>query len=149
MTDLPKIPKSAVAVLKIAGVESLEHAATWSADELAELRGFGPKAFRTVERAMEDAGLSFDESSAKRADPINVAMAEERMKDVKPTPREHGLPNIGGPATSALVQIDVLQLAQVARMTRDEVLGLHGVGPKAVRILDEALAQKGLRFKDS
>ena len=88
MTDLPKIPKSAVAVLRIAGVTSLEDCATWSAEELAALRGFGPKAFRTVEAAMADAGLQFDPASDKRAEPINRAMAEERMKDVvEPTGR--------------------------------------------------------------
>lgn len=148
MTDLPKIPKSAIAVLKIAGVESLEDAASWPANELAGLRGFGPKAFATVKTAVEDAGLSFDESSEKRSDPINVAMAEERMKDAPNIP-DHptDLPFIGGPARSALASIDVHDLAGVASHTRKELLALHGFGPKAIRLLEPALAEKGLSFR--
>lgn len=149
MTDLPKIPKSAVAVLKIAGVESLEDAATWPAAELAGLRGFGPKAFRTVDAAMKQAGLEFDESSGKRSDPINVAMAQERMKDAPEVPDDpKDLPNIGRPARSALATIDVYDLAGVAKHTRKELLALHGFGPKAIRLLEPALAEKGLSFKD-
>lgn len=147
MTVLPKIPKSAVAVLQTAGVESLEDAAAWSEDELAGLRGFGPKAFQTVKQAMADAGLEFDSGSEKRSDPINVAMAKERMKGVPEIPEDHGLPKIGSPATRALTSIGVLQLDQVAAMTREDVLALHGVGPKAVRILEDALHEQGLGFK--
>lgn len=149
MTDLPKIPKSAIAVLKIAGVESLEDAATWPAEELAGLRGFGPKAFRTVEAAMKQAGLEFNEASDKRSDPINVAMAKERMKDVPILPDDpKDLPNIGRPARSALATIGVYDLAGVAKHTRKELLTIHGFGPKSIRLLEPALAEKGLSFKD-
>lgn len=149
MTTLPRIPKSALAVLKIAGVETLEDAATWRAHELAGLRGFGPKAFASVQAAMADAGLEFDETSTKRSDPVNVAMAEERMKDapvIADSPTD--LPNIGRPARSALAAIDVHDLAGVARHTRQELLALHGFGPKAIRLLEPALAEKGLRFRE-
>lgn len=54
---------------------------------------------------------------------------------------------IGRPATSALVQIGVTTLEQVARMSRKELLDLHGVGPKAVRILEGVLAERGLSFE--
>ena len=149
MTDLPKIPKSSVAVLKIAGVETLEDAATWSADELAGLRGFGPKAFQTVRTALQEAGLDFDETSAKRSDPINVAMAKERMKDAPVVPDDaKDLPNIGMPARSALAGRDIYDLNGVSTLTEREFLGLHGVGPKAVKILKPALAEKGLSFKE-
>lgn len=148
MTSLPKIPKSAVAVLKIAGVETLEDAATWSADELAGLRGFGPKAFASVQAAMASAGLEFDESSTKRSDPINVAMAKERMQDapvIPDTPTD--LPNIGRPARSALAAIGVHDLAGVATHTREQLLALHGFGPKAIRLIEAALTEKGLSFR--
>lgn len=56
------------------------------------------------------------------------------------------LPCIGRPATSALLQLDVTTLEQVARLRRSELLALHGVGPKAVRLLDDALAERGLAF---
>ncbi|MCO5228824.1 MAG: helix-hairpin-helix domain-containing protein [Thermomicrobiales bacterium] len=149
MTCLPPIPKSAVAVLNIAGVQTLEDCATWSAAELAQLRGFGPKAFATVAQAMTEVGLVFDESSEKRADPINVAMAAERMKDapvIPDTPTD--LPFIGGPARSALAAAGIHDLAGVARHSRKELLALHGFGPKAIRLLEPALAEKGLRFRD-
>ena len=149
MTDLPKNPKSAVAVLKIAGVETLEDAATWPAEELAGLRGFGPKAFRTVDAAMKQAGLAFDEASTKRSDPINVAMAKERMKDVPELPDDpKDLPNIGRPARSALATIGVYDLAGVAKHTRRELLAIHGFGAKSIRLLESALAEKGLAFKE-
>ena len=71
MADLPNIPVSAVKVLNIAGVCRLEDCATWPAEELAALRGFGPKAFRSIEAAMWNAGLAFVPSSPKRAEPVN------------------------------------------------------------------------------
>ncbi|KAM9862908.1 helix-hairpin-helix domain-containing protein [Leucobacter sp. BZR 635] len=56
------------------------------------------------------------------------------------------LPKIGRPATSALLLLGVTTLADVAPMRRQDLLALHGVGPKAVRILGEALAAAGLDF---
>lgn len=147
MTDLPKIPKSALAVLHIAGVTTLEDCATWSAGELAALRGFGPKAFLTVETAMGDAGLQFDPDSAKRAEPINRAMAEARMRGVVEPTGPSDLPKIGRPATSALAQIGVRNVEQLAGYTEAEILALHGVGPKAIRILRLVMAERGVSFK--
>lgn len=48
---------------------------------------------------------------------------------------------IGRPATRALADAGVTTLAQVAAVPREELLSLHGVGPKAVRVLDEALGR--------
>lgn len=47
---------------------------------------------------------------------------------------------IGAPATRALTGAGITSLAQVAARTDAELLAMHGVGPKAVRILREALA---------
>ena len=58
------------------------------------------------------------------------------------------LPKIGRPATSALISVGVGSLSEVARMSRGQLLALHGVGPKAVRLLDEALSEAGLDFAD-
>ncbi|MEV3985366.1 hypothetical protein [Nonomuraea sp. NPDC049758] len=57
------------------------------------------------------------------------------------TPGEVGdLPKaIGGPATRALAGAGITMLTQVAALTDAELLALHGVGPKAVRVLREAL----------
>ena len=56
---------------------------------------------------------------------------------------QHMLPAIGGPATRALVSAGITDLNTVARHSQAELLALHGVGPKAVRILTEALAASG------
>jgi len=53
------------------------------------------------------------------------------------------LPAIGRPATSALLEAGVTTLDQVARMSERELLAMHGVGPRAVRLLREALAADG------
>lgn len=54
---------------------------------------------------------------------------------------------IGNPATRALVGAGLTTLDQVAERTAAELLALHGVGPRAIRILEEALAARGRRFK--
>ncbi|MFJ9553799.1 hypothetical protein ACIRPH_08280 [Nocardiopsis sp. NPDC101807] len=50
---------------------------------------------------------------------------------------------IGGPATRALLGAGLATLAQVAARTEEELLALHGVGPKAVRVLAEELSRRG------
>ena len=61
--------------------------------------------------------------------------------------RTEGLPAIGRPAAAALGLAGITSLEKVAEHTEDELLALHGVGPKAVRILREALAAGGLSFR--
>ena len=64
-------------------------------------------------------------------------------------PREIGdLPAIGRPAHSALHRAGLTTLRQVATMRRADLLAMHGVGPKAIRILGEALAANGLGFAE-
>ncbi|WP_426228252.1 hypothetical protein [Pseudarthrobacter sp. DSP2-3-2b1] len=58
------------------------------------------------------------------------------------------LPPIGRPANSALLEAGISSLAQVAGFSRGELLAMHGVGPKAVRLLEAALESQGLRFAD-
>lgn len=50
--------------------------------------------------------------------------------------------SIGRPATRALAGAGLTSLADVARRTDAELLALHGVGPKAVRLLREAAASR-------
>jgi hypothetical protein len=60
-----------------------------------------------------------------------------------------GLPKaIGRPATQALISIGITSLDQVAELTEAELAAMHGVGPKAIRVLAEALHTSGRRFKD-
>ncbi|MFD3437162.1 hypothetical protein ACFWU3_06620 [Streptomyces sp. NPDC058685] len=51
--------------------------------------------------------------------------------------------SIGGPATRALLGAGIATLDQVAQRTEPELLAMHGVGPKAVRLLGEALSATG------
>jgi hypothetical protein len=56
-----------------------------------------------------------------------------------------GLPrNIGAPATRALIAAGYTELAQLADVSSAELARLHGVGPKALRLLQEALEQQGM-----
>jgi hypothetical protein len=54
---------------------------------------------------------------------------------------------IGRPATAALVSAGITTLAQLAERAETELLDMHGVGPKAIRILNEALRDSGRSFK--
>jgi hypothetical protein len=65
--------------------------------------------------------------------------------DAGTKPADSDLPAaIGRPATHALLGAGITTLAQVASRTEGELLALHGVGPKAVRILAESLARNGM-----
>ena len=52
--------------------------------------------------------------------------------------------SIGRPATRALADAGITSLALVLQRPREELLALHGVGPKAIRLLEEAAAEQGL-----
>jgi hypothetical protein len=41
----------------------------------------------------------------------------------------------------------VTSLAEAASLGRLELLAMHGIGPKAVRILEAAAAERGLTFE--
>ncbi|KGJ72051.1 hypothetical protein GY21_17925 [Cryobacterium roopkundense] len=55
------------------------------------------------------------------------------------TESAEALPKIGAPATRALAAAGVTSLADVRRSSLDDMAALHGVGPKAIRLLREAL----------
>jgi len=60
------------------------------------------------------------------------------------------LPNeIGKTAARELSINGITTLQQVASHSKKELLAIHGVGPKAIRILGEVLAAKGLDYKES
>ena len=51
------------------------------------------------------------------------------------------------PARRALLEIGITDLKQLTKFSEAELLKLHGVGPKAIRMLREALAGRGLAFR--
>lgn len=62
--------------------------------------------------------------------------------------QDHSLPlGIGRPATRALLLAGVRTFADLANRTEEELLALHGVGPRAVRLLGEALSSHNLAFR--
>jgi predicted flap endonuclease-1-like 5' DNA nuclease len=67
--------------------------------------------------------------------------------DVRPV---GDLPNeIGKTAARELAHHGITSLTRVAAHSKKELVAIHGVGPKAIAILGDALAAKGLRFRAS
>lgn len=54
------------------------------------------------------------------------------------------LPKISRPANDALETAELTTLEDVARAGRNDVAALHGMGPKGIRILTEAIERAGL-----
>jgi uncharacterized protein YdhG (YjbR/CyaY superfamily) len=55
-------------------------------------------------------------------------------------------PNIGSPATRAITRAGIVSLTDLAGWSEAELGELHGVGPKAVAILGDALDEAGKAF---
>ncbi len=69
------------------------------------------------------------------------------MAPSRPKESESGLPaGIGKPALRALATAGYTRLDQLAKVQEDDLLKLHGVGPKAIRVLRAALEDLGLTF---
>ncbi|WP_086314394.1 hypothetical protein A5821_001961 [Enterococcus sp. 7F3_DIV0205] len=58
------------------------------------------------------------------------------------------LPNIGKPATNALKSVGITTLEQVSTLKKTTLLKMHGVGPKAISILEKALTDHHLTFQE-
>lgn len=57
-------------------------------------------------------------------------------------PQDSTLPKaIGKPALRALAQAGITRLDQLTRFTEAELLAMHGVGPKAVGVIQTALGE--------
>lgn len=57
-------------------------------------------------------------------------------------------PRLAQPAQRALAAAGYTHLSQLAGVSEAELMKLHGMGPKAMNQLREALAAKGLSFRD-
>lgn len=67
------------------------------------------------------------------------------MGDVAP-PQTEFPRAIGRVATRQLAAAGYVRFDQLAGASRASLLSIHGVGPKAIRILGEELALRGLAF---
>lgn len=54
------------------------------------------------------------------------------------------LPKIGAPATRTLDSAGYTELRQLAGVRRADLVRLHGMGPKALGIIEAALEEHGL-----
>jgi hypothetical protein len=71
------------------------------------------------------------------------------MKNKQSEQQETDLPaGMGKPAQRALAGAGYVRLEQFTQVSEDEVLELHGMGPKAMGVLRRALEARGLSFAD-
>jgi hypothetical protein len=75
--------------------------------------------------------------------PYRGNMSETESQAFEDWPR-----GAGNPARRALELAGYTRLEQLAGARRAELAKLHGVGPKALRVLAEALAERGLSFAE-
>lgn len=61
---------------------------------------------------------------------------------------ESDFPKISNPALRALNGAGYFRLEQLTHVTAADLMKLHGMGPKALGILREALAARGQSFAD-
>ena len=61
----------------------------------------------------------------------------------KPQPISSLPPGLSQPAIHALAGAGYTRLDQLAKASQAELLKLHGFGPKGIRIIREALAERG------
>ena len=70
----------------------------------------------------------------------------KRKERSYPVPDE--LPRIGAPATRALAGIGVTRLSQLTEHRAADLRELHGMGPRAIAILRQALNDRKLSLRD-
>lgn len=59
---------------------------------------------------------------------------------------QNDLPKTSEPATNALLAAGYKRLEDLTRATEAEIANLHGMGPKAMRILKAAMAERNMNF---
>jgi len=65
----------------------------------------------------------------------------------KITPDQHDFPpGVAQPALRALFGAGYTRLAQLTKVTEADLMALHGMGPKALRLIKAALKARGLAF---
>lgn len=57
------------------------------------------------------------------------------------------IPNIGKIAANALSSIGITELEHLNRIDKNNLLKIHGIGPKAANILKQSLTDSNLKFK--
>jgi predicted Fe-Mo cluster-binding NifX family protein len=63
------------------------------------------------------------------------------------TGEQSDLPKLAAPARRALLGAGYTRLEQLTEVSEAEVMELHGMGQNAMRVLREALEERGLSFR--
>lgn len=61
---------------------------------------------------------------------------------------ETDLPKLAVPARRALIGAGYTRLEHLTEVKESDVMKLHGMGPNAMRVLRNALKERGLSFRD-
>lgn len=75
---------------------------------------------------------------------------EKRLKKTAATPKNtsQAFPDgLAAPARRALVGAKIGNLSHLAKITEKQLKDLHGMGPKAISLLKDAMRKQGLKFK--
>src|SRR5215212_4274051 len=83
--------------------------------------------------------------SSERSDSLPMRMEGIMKQEAQ---KENDFPKTSAPAERALLQAGYSRLKQLTKVTEAELARLHGMGPKALRILREALEEKGMSFAE-
>jgi hypothetical protein len=145
--EFASLTKDGVVRLRLPGGEAEEAVAAYPTAERLIDAGT-PIGFQAPLRDVDGQHLwSLVMSAWKHRAPAPLAA---RLAAIIESPTQPGsdLPaSIGKAATRALANAGLTTLDQVATRTRAELLAMHGVGPKAVRILAETLEEKGMSLR--
>ncbi len=114
-----------------------------------------PSANLAVLSATDHVGMLFQRAewvAAMTTEFLNAPMpveAKSVQKSNESDEPKHDFPrSIGLPATSALLVAGYTNLEQLTRIKAADILKLHGIGPRAIKILKEVLAENGWSFAD-
>ena len=135
-----------------ATLEIIDRSPGVRAPDLAAELGRETVEFKTDVRKLKEKGLTESLAIGYRLSPRGEAVLDHGGPPRDRGPRPAGTPlprSIGAPATGALRVEGVVSLEQVTEWRAADLLALHGVGPVAIERLDEALAERGLAFRDA
>jgi predicted flap endonuclease-1-like 5' DNA nuclease len=77
-------------------------------------------------------------------------MTKPKPKPEKTHPNAAAFPaGVGGPVLRALATAGIRSMRALTRWTERDLAALHGMGPKGIRILKDALAEEGLGFREA
>ncbi|MGH3347384.1 MAG: hypothetical protein ACRDO4_10410 [Nocardioides sp.] len=135
-----------------ATLEIIDRSPGVRAPDLAAELGRETPEFKTDVRKLKEKGLTESLAIGYRLSPRGEAVLDHRGPPRERAPRPAGTPlprAIGAPATRALGGEGVTSLEQVTEWRAADLRALHGVGPVAIERLGEALAERGLGFRDA